>query len=146
MVDVEQADGSELLCEIPSRFSKTIWMKRGDYLIVEAHGETKSSSSQKESKVKATVVHVLQLDDIKQLKKDGDWPAEFDQQAAQKSSKSKMASGDLMANPNRRPNFNSDSEEDENEEGEESFEDDDDFDLPPNPNRGMPPSDSSDDE
>lgn len=140
LVDVELADGSGVLCEIPSRFSKTIWIKRGDYLIVEIYGEVKTQAGTKESKIKATIVHVLQLDDIKQLKKDGDWPAEFEVQTNAKASHSNDAAGSLTGNPNRRPNFDSDDDE------ADSDEDSDDMDLPPNPNRGMPPSDSEDDE
>lgn len=136
LVDVDLADGSGILCEIPSRFSKTIWIKKGDFLIVEIYSETKTPSGQKESKVKAVVVHVLQADDIKQLKKDGDWPAEFELHVASKASRSSNPSGDLMANPNRRPNLDSDDDEDDDDSSD---------DLPPNPNRGMPPG-SSDDE
>lgn len=146
LVDVELADGSGMLCEIPSRFSKTIWIKRGDYLIIEVYGETKTPSGKKEAKVQATIVHVLQLDDIKQLKKDGDWPAEFELLASGKPIRPTGAAAGLMGNPNRRPNLDSDDDDDEEGEGEESDEDDDDMDLPPNPNRGMPPSDSEDDE
>lgn len=146
LVDVEQADGSGLLCEIPSRFLKNIWMKRGDFLIVESYGDAKTPTGQKESKVKALVVHVLQLDDIKQLKKEKNWPAEFEQQTPQSSKKDQNARGALVANPNRRPTFDSDSDEDEANEEEEDEEDDDDLGLPPNPNRRLPPDSSSDEE
>lgn len=147
LVDVEQADGSGMLCEIPSRFSKNIWMKRGDYLIVEAYSDARTPSGQKESKVKATVVHVLQLDDIKQLKKEKSWPAEFEQQAAAQGTKGNSnPSGELTANPNRRPNFDSDSEDHVAQDEDEEEEEDDDMDLPPNPNRRMMPESDSDDE
>ena len=149
MVDVQLPDGSELLCDIPSRFSKKIWMKRGDYLIVENYQATKTPAAKKESKIKAFVAHVLTLDAIKQLVKDGVWPAEFE--ISSKSSKKATATSSqpaMSGNPNRRPAMESDSEEGEKDEGDEEdgeYEDEDDLPMPQNRNRMMPP-DSSDEE
>ena len=147
MVDVELADGSEMLCDIPSRFAKKIWMKRGDYLIAELYSEQNTNSKPKESKIKAVVVHVLHTDSIKQLKRDGLWPAEFEAQVGQKGKKnSSIDPMSLPGNPNRRPTFDSDSEGD-GEAGQMGDSDDEDsLDLPPNPNRGMPPGSSDDEE
>jgi probable RNA-binding protein EIF1AD len=146
LVDVELADGSDMLCEIPSRFAKKIWMKRGDYLIAELYSETNSNSKPKETKVKAVVVHVLHLDSIKQLKRDGLWPAQFDVQVVEKSKNSGLDPLGLPGNPNRRPTFDSDSEEDRQDVRDDDSDDEDSLGLPPNPNRNMPPDSSSDDE
>lgn len=146
MVDVTLADGSELLCSIPSRFSKKIWIKRGDYLIVELYRTDKAPSPKKESKIKASVVHILQNDSIKQLKKDKLWPTEFD---TPQTPSGALDPAGLPSNPNRQPAVESDSEDgnDAKSLNRMAYDDDDDeLDLPPNLNRrGMPPLSSSED-
>jgi probable RNA-binding protein EIF1AD len=143
MVGVELSDGSEMLCDIPSRLAKKIWMKRGDFLIVELYTATITSKTQKESKIKAVVVHVLNVDSIKQLKRDGVWPTQFEVQIPDKAKFTQGSSNGLSSNPNRPPSFDSDSEDDG--KGGDSDEEDS-LDLPPNQNRKMPPGSSSDEE
>jgi probable RNA-binding protein EIF1AD len=149
MVDVVLPDGSELLCDIPSRFTKKIWMKRGDYLIVENYEATKTPAAKKESKIKAVVIHVLTPTAIKQLVRDGVWPSQFDLlPKANKRVAATTSQSDLPGNPNRRPAMESDSEDGEDrDKARENHEyDDDDLPLPPNRNRMMPPDSSSDEE
>lgn len=147
LLDVVLPDGSEVLCSVPSRFFKSVWIKRGDFVIIERQNEATTPNRQKESKVKAEIASALKLDDIKQLKRDGLWPAEFDTQTdAKKSTSSSDPLAELPGNPNRRPKFDSDSDGEVAPNSEGDYEDDDDLDLPPNPNRRMPPGDSSDDE
>jgi len=147
LLDVTLPDGSEILCNVPSRFFKSIWIKRGDFVIIEKLSEAKTTNRPKESKVKAEVANVLQLDSIKQLKKDGLWPTEFDTPVtAKKRVSSSDPIGDLPSNPNRPPSFDSDNENDEQHNSEDDGENSDDMGLSPNLNRRMPPSDSSDEE
>ncbi|XP_031339439.1 probable RNA-binding protein EIF1AD [Photinus pyralis] len=54
---------------MPTKFRKNIWIKRGDFVIVEPIEEG--------DRVKAEIVRVLTNDHIKYFKKDGVWPADF---------------------------------------------------------------------
>lgn len=71
--EAETADGRDLLCFLPAKFNKKLWIKRGGYIIVE------EGDAGVEDKVTATIVKVLYEPDVKALKKlSGVWPAEFD--------------------------------------------------------------------
>jgi probable RNA-binding protein EIF1AD len=54
---------------MPTKFRKTVWVKRGDYLIVEPIEEG--------NKVKAEILSILNKDHIRHLKSQGVWPKEF---------------------------------------------------------------------
>jgi len=73
-------DGSELhLVELPARFRKSAWIKRGSYVIVEL--VTTSSTS----KINGEITHVLLAEHVKEWKKRGDWPLpNADQDLAEK--------------------------------------------------------------
>lgn len=65
-------DGRRTLVLLPARFHKKLWIKRGNYLIVEESCEGGDAA------VTGQIVHVLFADDVKQLKKvPGVWPSEF---------------------------------------------------------------------
>ncbi len=71
IMEVQFPDGKRTLCLIPARFHKKLWIKRGNYLIIENAEETDAA-------VTGQVVHVLFADHVKQLKKiQGVWPIEF---------------------------------------------------------------------
>ncbi|KAL3143578.1 hypothetical protein ABBQ38_002375 [Trebouxia sp. C0009 RCD-2024] len=71
--EAETADGRDLLCFLPAKFNKKLWIKRGGFIVVE-EGDIDT-----EDKVTATIVTVLYEQDVKALKKlDGVWPAAFD--------------------------------------------------------------------
>lgn len=68
---VQFPDGKRTLCLIPARFHKKLWIKRGNYLIIENVEETDAA-------VTGQVIQVLFTDHVKQLKKIGGvWPIEF---------------------------------------------------------------------
>jgi len=54
---------------MPTKFRKNVWIKRGDYVVVEPIEEG--------DKVKAEIVQILYKDQIKYIKDQGQWPAEF---------------------------------------------------------------------
>ncbi|XP_014288905.2 probable RNA-binding protein EIF1AD [Halyomorpha halys] len=58
--------GERFLVSMPSRYRKTVWVKRGDYLIVQPIEEG--------DKVKAEITEILTRDRINFLKKQGIWP------------------------------------------------------------------------
>ena len=63
IVQAETADGRDLLCFLPAKFNKKLWIKRGGYIIVE------EGDVDVQDKVTATIVKVLYEQDVKALKK-----------------------------------------------------------------------------
>jgi probable RNA-binding protein EIF1AD len=54
---------------MPTKFRKNVYIKRGDFLIVEPIEEG--------DKVQATIVHILAVPQVKWLKRQGKWPTAF---------------------------------------------------------------------
>jgi len=67
----EDSDGQleSFLVSMPTKFRKNVWVKRGDFVVVEPIEEG--------GKVKAEIVRVLYKDQIKYLKQQGVWPKQF---------------------------------------------------------------------
>ncbi|RMZ95029.1 putative RNA-binding EIF1AD [Brachionus plicatilis] len=68
--DVETASGETFIVSMPVKFRKSVWTKRGDFVIVEPIEEG--------NKVKAEIVQILNKDNIKHIKSEGMWPKEFE--------------------------------------------------------------------
>lgn len=67
---VEPSDDNEpFLVSMPTKFRNNIWIKRGDFIIIEPIHEG--------VKVKAEIVRILTLQHIKEFTKDGIWPSKF---------------------------------------------------------------------
>lgn len=127
ILEVRGADGDKYLVSMPTKFRKSIWVKRGDYLLVTPISEG--------DKVKAEIAKVLYKDQIKYIKSEGQWPEYFDLKEKDKNKGLHDKIEDLK--------IKSDSEE-----GSESDSDDDD-DLFKNTNRQtvvLPDEDSSSEE
>ncbi|XP_053134846.1 probable RNA-binding protein EIF1AD isoform X2 [Hemicordylus capensis] len=131
--EVETPEGARFLVSMPTKFRKNIWIKRGDFLLVDPIEEGE--------KVKAEISFVLYKDHVRYLKKEGYWPEAFLCAAAGMPSSAKERDGaqspprsageedsededaDLFVNTNRvhygyaESEDSSDSEEEE--EGEE---------------------------
>ncbi|KAK2849488.1 hypothetical protein Q5P01_009322 [Channa striata] len=125
------AQGETFLVSMPTKFRKNIWIKRGDYVIVDpiAEGE----------KVKAEISFILYKDHIQYLQKQNLWPEGFIEDKTNKEQKkegetdekdeeeevsdSEVSSSDdesdLFVNTNRSNYQYSDSEEEDSEEEEE---------------------------
>ncbi|XP_006002516.1 probable RNA-binding protein EIF1AD [Latimeria chalumnae] len=67
--EVETAEGERFLVSMPTKFRKNIWIKRGDFVIVDPIEEGE--------KVKAEITFILYKDHISHLKKEGLWPNVF---------------------------------------------------------------------
>lgn len=67
--EVERDDGSRFLCSMPTKFRKSVWIKRGGFVIVEPIEEGE--------KVKAEIAHILFPEQIRHLQKRGLWPKAF---------------------------------------------------------------------
>ncbi|XP_008280428.1 putative RNA-binding protein EIF1AD [Stegastes partitus] len=129
------AQGDTFLVSMPTKFRKNIWIKRGDYVIVDPIEEGE--------KVKAEITVILYKDHIQYLQKQQLWPEGFmeEQSAQDKTSKqqekeeekdeeeevsdSEDDESDLFVNTNRCNYEYSESEDEEDSEDEDSEEEDD---------------------
>ncbi|XP_063537680.1 probable RNA-binding protein EIF1AD [Cydia strobilella] len=82
--------GEEYLVSMPIKFRKNIWVKRGDYTLVEPILEG--------NKVKAEIVKIINKDSIKYYKENNVWPKEFEDS---KSDVKQNNDDDLFENTNR---------------------------------------------
>ncbi|KNC76384.1 hypothetical protein SARC_11112 [Sphaeroforma arctica JP610] len=69
LIEVESPDGIRVLTTLPAKFQHTIWIKKGDHVMIEYVEAV--------TKVQADITHILYPNQIKFLKKKGLWPAEF---------------------------------------------------------------------
>uniref|UniRef100_A0A1B6LYQ9 Probable RNA-binding protein EIF1AD n=1 Tax=Graphocephala atropunctata TaxID=36148 RepID=A0A1B6LYQ9_9HEMI len=67
--DVENASGDVFLVSMPSKFRRSVWVKRGDYVLVESILEG--------DKVKAEIITVLTKHHIRFFKDRNCWPDRF---------------------------------------------------------------------
>eukprot|EP00455_Lapot_gusevi_P011996 TRINITY_DN1562_c0_g1_i5.p2 TRINITY_DN1562_c0_g1~~TRINITY_DN1562_c0_g1_i5.p2 ORF type:complete len:106 (+),score=15.67 TRINITY_DN1562_c0_g1_i5:118-435(+) len=64
IIEVCDPNRNAFLCRVPSKFNKLIWIKRGGHVIV-----LLDQNIDEDVKVRGEVLHVLQKDQIKHLKK-----------------------------------------------------------------------------
>ncbi|XP_048369334.1 probable RNA-binding protein EIF1AD [Sphaerodactylus townsendi] len=83
--EVETPEGAKFLVSMPTKFRKNIWIKRGDFLLVDPIEEGE--------KVKAEISFVLYKDHISYLKKEGYWPSAFLSDASGTQSNAKDRNG-----------------------------------------------------
>lgn len=85
------------LVSMPKKFRKSIWVKRGDFVII--------TPIEEGDKVKAEIEKVLLKDSVKELKKEKAFPAVFDPNPDSSKSISdeeeEESDDDLFRNPNR---------------------------------------------
>lgn len=125
--EVETPQGQRFLVSMPSKYRKSIWIKRGDFLLVDPIEEG--------AKVKAEISFVLCKDHVRALQKEGFWPEAFSE-AAEEHNRSRETQPELPAEPQSSEESNSEddsdlfvntnrrqyheSEEESEEEGEEA--------------------------
>jgi len=68
--EVLDANGKSYLVSMPTKFRKSVWIKRGDFVIVEPIEEG--------DKVQAEIVAILYRDQIRYIKRENLWPAGFE--------------------------------------------------------------------
>jgi len=107
-------DGQKYLVSMPTKFRKNVWIKRGDYVIVEPIAEG--------DKVRAEIVRILYKEQIKHIKKENLWP-DFPGEGSSAAKKEDGEEGeeeDIFVNTNRPsldyPPSSSESETDEEED------------------------------
>ena len=140
---VEDASRDQFLVSMPRKFRRSVWVKRGDFVVVQPIEEG--------DKVKAEIVRVLYKEQIKYIKEEGMWPKGFegkdDEKASEQNELSKAtdrlkvgdseseedSDSDLFVNTNHRPQTYEESEDetsDDDDDGEESNGDDNDKETP----------------
>ncbi|XP_030002076.1 putative RNA-binding protein EIF1AD isoform X3 [Sphaeramia orbicularis] len=124
------AQGDTFLVSMPTKFRKNIWIKRGDYVIVDPIEEGE--------KVKAEISFILYKDHIQYLQKQQLWPEGFKEESSQdktqkehekdeekdeeEGSDSEDDESDLFVNTNRRDYQYSESEEEEDNDDDDDDE------------------------
>ncbi|CAH1791669.1 unnamed protein product [Owenia fusiformis] len=83
---IETAAGENYLVSMPTKFRKNVWIKRGDFVLVEP--------IQEGDKVKAEIRNILYKDQIKYIKEQSMWPVEFDD--AKKKTNGAMIPDDML--------------------------------------------------
>jgi len=121
--EIEYEDGERVLCQIPTRFRKLIWIRRGNYVIV------KQPSNITNYKVRALVEHVLFPEQIKHLRRISKWPESFgegqelasesnsslegeDREGGEEKNDDEEEDDDLFVNPNHQAVAETSSDED----------------------------------
>lgn len=113
--DTESSD--RFLVSMPTKFRKNVWVKRGDFVIVEPIDEG--------DKVKAEIVRILTPQHIKEFTKDGIWPEKFKAKNSMDAPTDQSPSDsdnddDLFKNTNRMHHeVESDDDEDSGDESDE---------------------------
>ncbi|XP_038218980.1 probable RNA-binding protein EIF1AD [Zerene cesonia] len=115
--EITTPSGEEYLVSMPTKFRKNIWVKRGDYILVEPIAEG--------DKVKAEIVKIMNKDSIKYYKQNDVWPKEFDNDKKNDSTNNggnDDDDDDLFVNTNRVQvqTYDSDSDSSGTSESEES--------------------------
>ncbi|XP_060531032.1 probable RNA-binding protein EIF1AD [Cylas formicarius] len=107
LLEVESTNGNTFLASMPTKYRKNVWVKRGDFVLVEPIEEG--------DKVKAEIVRILTNQHVKYFKKEKVWPKEFDTQVEKENNED-----DLFVNTNR--HFPSNEPSDESDTTESSHE------------------------
>jgi probable RNA-binding protein EIF1AD len=72
-------EGKDELALLPTKFHKLVWVKRGDYVIVDTGDESFTAIEGEDSGgFRFMIAHVLYKDQIKHIKNEGLWPIEFE--------------------------------------------------------------------
>lgn len=106
--EVRSADGVHFLVSMPPKFRKNVWIKRGDYVIIDSIKEG--------NKVRGEIVYVLYQKQIKYLQQEGYWPPEFNEGSEAKSLDPPATNGNISKN-----SLDSASEDEESDDDEELF-------------------------
>nr|SVE85905.1 EOG090X0KPP [Daphnia pulicaria] len=99
--EIETSEGEKYLVSMPTKFRKNVWIKRGDFVLIQPIEEGE--------KVKAEIVAILYAEQIKYIQSQGKWPKEFVPLASTEvcadissdDDDSSSGSDDLFVNTNR---------------------------------------------
>lgn len=75
LIEVMDAKAQKLLAIFPAKFQKSMWIKRGNFVVVDESGREEAIESGR--KVCAIVTQVLYHDQVSKLQKSPEWPEIF---------------------------------------------------------------------
>ncbi|KAK7353507.1 hypothetical protein VNO80_18956 [Phaseolus coccineus] len=75
IIEVMDACGNKSLALFPAKFQKSVWIKRGSFVVVDETGKEKALESG--SKVACLVSQVLFYEQVRELQKTPEWPESF---------------------------------------------------------------------
>ncbi|XP_022942753.1 probable RNA-binding protein EIF1AD [Cucurbita moschata] len=75
LIEVMDAQGEKSLALFPAKFQKSMWIKRGSFVVVDESG--KKNALESGSKVACIVSRVLYFEQVRQLQKSPEWPEIF---------------------------------------------------------------------
>ncbi|KAG1680995.1 hypothetical protein FOA52_009954 [Chlamydomonas sp. UWO 241] len=75
LIEVELRNGRNTLVLMPAKFIKKLWVRKGGFVVIEQQAEAEEAGH----KVTGTIATILYEEHIKELKKQGVWPIEFDE-------------------------------------------------------------------
>ncbi|KAH7537694.1 uncharacterized protein LOC107414024 [Ziziphus jujuba] len=75
LIEVMDAQGKTSLALFPAKFQKSMWIKRGSFVVVDESGKEKALESG--SKVACIVSKVLFYEQVRALQKSSEWPEIF---------------------------------------------------------------------
>ena len=109
---VEDATGANFLVSMPTKFRRNVWIKRGDFVLVEPIAEG--------DKVKAEIIQILTKEHIKFFQENNQWPEQFVKK------KETPSEDGLFVNTNRLHQYRNDSTSSSEESGNTTTDDSDD--------------------
>ncbi|XP_063700022.1 probable RNA-binding protein EIF1AD [Culicoides brevitarsis] len=110
-VESSNDEKSNFLVSMPTKFRRNVWIKRGDFVLVEPIEEG--------DKVKAEIVRILTPEHIKVFNEEQVWPKKFTKKREHEEEEDEDG---LIPNRNRPTYESSDTEESEEEQEEEEEE------------------------
>ncbi|KAF5738403.1 RNA-binding protein EIF1AD-like [Tripterygium wilfordii] len=75
LIEVMDGQGEKSLALFPAKFQKSMWIKRGSFVVVDESGKEKALESG--NKVACMVVQVLFYEQVRVLQKSPEWPESF---------------------------------------------------------------------
>ncbi|XP_022146732.1 probable RNA-binding protein EIF1AD [Momordica charantia] len=75
LIEVMDAQGEKSLALFPAKFQKSMWIKRGSFVVVDESG--KKNALESGSKVACIVSRVLYFEQVRELQKWPEWPEVF---------------------------------------------------------------------
>lgn len=106
--EVEPAEGENFLVSMPTKFRRNIWVKRGNFVLVEPIEEG--------DKVKAEIVRILSPEHVKVFTQEGVWPKKF---TKKRELEEDVDEDGLVMNTNRPRAVDEEEESDEEETSDE---------------------------
>jgi len=119
--EVEYPNGTKIVCLIPAKFRKAVWIRRGSYAIIDPLKEQDQSAQN--AKIKGILAHLILYEQLKDLMQVDYWPEEFkekiiEEKPLKEDDSDSQSDDDLFVNSNRKTVVYSEDEESEDSDEE----------------------------